>query len=108
MTSIITAPGLVSISGSKPTIHDTGVVRWNGQTQQLEVMGSGSTWHVLYESSTTIDFDVDTKMLLGWVRQRIIEEAKLKEYCEKHPGLKDVKEKYDIMLALIHQKNEDK
>jgi hypothetical protein len=104
MTNIVggPGPGIAVLPGSKPYITNTGVVRWNGSTQNLEVM-NGNNWDVLYEPVTTIEFDLETKMLLGWVKQRILEEKRIAEYCEKHPGLKDVKEKYEVMLALVRQ-----
>lgn len=108
MTNIIAGPGLTVLPGSKPYITTTGVVRWNGNTQNLEVMGNGSNWDVLYDPVTNIEIDLETKMLLGWVKQRVLDEKRIAEYCEKHPGLKDVKEKYEVMLALVRQENEHK
>ena len=109
MTNISASPGFTVISGSKQPIYTTGVVRWNGETQNLEVMGNGSTWHTIYESPASIDFDTETKILLGWVRRRVADDLMLSQYCEKYPGLKDLKEKYEIMLALVRQEeNSDK
>jgi len=93
--------GILVSRGYQPYISQTGITRWNGANQRLEVMGNGNDWHTLDDSHPTISLSDDVMSSVLWVQKKIAEEDKISELCEKHVGLKDLKEKYEIMLALV-------
>lgn len=91
-------------SPSKPYVSQTGVVRWNGQAQRLEVMGPGNDWYALDNGgSGSVGLTPAAEATLMWAQRKMAEEANLAALMEKHPGLKDAKEKFDIMLALTKE-----
>jgi hypothetical protein len=74
-----------------------GDVRMNNGN--LEVY-SGGCWMAI-NSSVDIQLPDGTQNVLQWARKKMAEEQKLKELCEKYPGLKQAKEKYEIIKALV-------
>jgi len=98
--------GGVLVNGStKPYCSTTGILRWNGGTQKVEVMepGSNSAWTPIPDSMTNINLDPHTQEVLMWASKKMNDEKRLEYLCEKHPGLKDLHEKFEIMLALVRK-----
>jgi hypothetical protein len=86
--------------GSSTYITATGVVRWNGNSQRLEVMDR-DMWIPMYGGVATIAPGPTLNRVISWASVKMEEEEQLKVLMDKHPGLKDTKEKFDIMLALV-------
>lgn len=76
-----------------------GMVRFNGN--KLEAYDGHSWLEVLF--STQLQFDYQTREVLQWATEKRNEELKLKAMCEKYPSLKDLKEKLDVVLALVRE-----
>ena len=116
MNNIRAGLGLEVISPYQPQLDKTGVVRWNGVTHQLEVMSNdGYNYNNQWIPLTTpgemqIGLSPAYENAVHWAMIKMHEENKLKELLDKHPGLKDLKEKYEVMLALVreHESNGDK
>lgn len=99
----------VIASHSPPYCYTTGFIRWNGNTQQMEVeTAGGSSWTPLPPATTMIGLEHEVQSVLNWARAKMVEEASEAELMEKHPGLKDAKEKYLIMKHLVKQEEEKK
>jgi hypothetical protein len=77
-----------------------GNMRYNTQNQNLEVY-DGATWQVLQPTYATVGLSYEAESLLNWARDKRNEELEFKALIEKHPGVKDLKEKLDIMVALV-------
>jgi hypothetical protein len=101
INNITGAPGINVMPGNKPYITISGVVRWNGSQQRLEVMDRDSWMPLDVGSSWTIAPDYSLTNVINWVNIKIAKEEQLQVLMDKHPGLKDLKEKFDIMLALV-------
>lgn len=101
MSDYVGGPGIV-VSGGMPNVYTTGIIRWNGSAQRKEVM-SGDTWIPLQDAIGNIMLSPDVLDVVAWAKKKMIEEAELVKLCAEHPGLKDVKEKFDIMLALVKE-----
>lgn len=100
---------IAGVSSSNNYVPQTGMVRWNGSTQQFDVMDQ-QNWIPLYQTDVSIGPDYGLTNIMNWARIKMAEEDQLKVLMDKHPGLKDVKEKFDIMLALVRNNefSEDK
>jgi len=110
--NIKSGPGIEILNSSySPSVSHTGMVRWNGTTQLLEVMTNEPTiynaqWVALSNGSELmVSIDPTYRIAFDWAVKKMTEEAKLKDLLAKHPGLKNLKEKYEVMLALV-QENE--
>lgn len=82
-----------------------GMVRYNGLTKNFEVY-DGITWITVPTSVASVGLTDEAVSLLEWAREKRNEEARLKALADKHPGIKDLKEKLDIMVALVKDYNE--
>lgn len=106
MTSITAGPGLEVVPGYQPYISTTGIVRWNGLSKRLEVMEQNG-WTSLEVSPTHISIDARVNNILNWASIKMAEEQRLQVLLDKHPGLKDLQEKFNLMLALVKEHEND-
>jgi hypothetical protein len=63
----------------------------------------GVSWQPIIGLSYTADLDPETQSLLEWAREKREAEQRLIQLCSEHPGLREAKERFDIMLALVSQ-----
>jgi uncharacterized protein (DUF2345 family) len=63
-----------------------GMVRYNNGN--IEVYDGGS-WLVLQSSYPTIELDSETKEILQWAQNRMVEEERMKALADKHPAVAD-------------------
>ena len=79
-----------------------GMLRMMGTN--LEVY-DGNTWQKV-NPSINVCLTSSAEDSLAWVEQKRHEEADLVKLIDKHPGLKDAKERFDVMLALVKEYDE--
>lgn len=77
-----------------------GMVRYNGNNQNFEVY-DGSGWMMLSGNYSSVELDDDTQSILAWAKARRAQEQQLEKLCQEHAGIRDLKEKLDIMVALV-------
>ena len=77
-----------------------GNMRYNPNTQNTEVW-DGTAWISMATSFATVELNYEAQELLDWARQKRSEELTLKELMEKHPGVQDLEQKLDVMVALV-------
>ena len=87
-------------------LPSTGLLRFNGNTQQLEVY-DGYTWVTIHSPDAYVDLTGPAKETLDWARKQMEEEARLKARAETDPTMKSllnelnsVKEKIKIVEIL--------
>ena len=94
-------------SYSPPHIYGSGQsagqVRYNTNTQQMEVY-DGSTWMSI-STTASVGLSGEAEEAIRWARATMAEEAALKERLERHPGLKDAYEKFQIMDILCREED---
>ena len=106
--------GLLGNQGIKVSDGDTSVPyiypnTINPMTGMMRVWGTdmqvfdGSSWLNMNSSYATVSLDPESQVLLVWVRRKMVEEQVLQSLMEKHPGLKDAKDRYEVMLALVKE-----
>lgn len=79
-----------------------GDVRFNTAGQYLEVY-DGSQWHQIYQNHANVSLSSEAVELLDWAKNKRIEERNLQNLMDQHPGLKDLHEKFEIMLELVRK-----
>lgn len=103
-TVVGTGSVVSSTIGNGSYVPDSGVVRFNAQSRSLEVLQSSGNWLPLNTDSVNINLSSAAEAAIAWALNQMSREAELAELCAQHPGLKDAKEKFDIMKALVsHQ-----
>jgi len=112
MIKSITAGSGLTISGMytsnpyiSPGANGAGMLRWNPNMGYMEV-NDGSTWLQITMSAPTIELAPHVQAMLNWAQTKMAEEAKLTELVNRHPGIQDLKEKLDIMVALVRKENQ--
>jgi hypothetical protein len=98
----------ISVGGagtSLPWINTTqpmaGMLRSNPSVNRIEVY-DGQNW-VSIGNDTHIDLSESAKETLTWARKKMEEEKQLTELMEKHPGLKDLHDKFKMMKILCQE-----
>ena len=51
----------------------------------------------------TVSMDYEVQNILNWAKDKMLEDQRLKELAKKHPGITDLQQKLDIMIALVQQ-----
>jgi len=83
--------------------QSAGQVRYNTTTQQMEVY-DGSTW-ISISQTATVGLTAPAEEAIRWAQNKMAEEADLKARLERHPGLKDAYEKFQIMDIMTREEN---
>ena len=65
-----------------------GQVRYNGSSQTMEVY-DGMTWLTLTPSYPTVELTGEVQAILNWAKEKIHEEARIRELAAKHPSVAD-------------------
>lgn len=102
----------IQVSGGSPATTyispgsvGSGMMRYNGNMNCIEI-NDGITWKQLDTSYAQIQLDAEAQELLDYVREKKQKEQRLDELMAQHPGLKDLHDKFEVMLALVQQSNE--
>ena len=80
---------------------NVGAVRYNPSSSCMEVW-DGTAWQQ-YRDDSTVDLANETKATLDWARQKMQEEQRLEQLMAQHPGLRDLHERFEVMLRLVQQ-----
>lgn len=94
--------------GNKPYINTTqaasGTLRYNHNNNGgcMEVY-DGQNWVPIANGTANIDLNENVKRTLEWAEKKMQEEIKLKAMIERHPGLKDLHDKFEMMKVLCHE-----
>lgn len=83
-------------------VRVTGTIRYNANISQLEVY-DGHDWRTFNTSHAAVDLTARAKEILIWAEYKMHEERKLKELMERHPGLRDLHNKLEMMKVLCHE-----
>lgn len=86
------------------TLQSAGQMRYNTNTQQIEVY-DGNSW-ISISQTATVGLNYEAEEAIRWVQKKMSEERELKARMERHPGLKDAYEKFQIMDILTREEDE--
>ena len=87
-----------------PGALGAGMMRWNPNTSTIEV-NDGNSWVSMGIGYATVELNPDAESLLEWARKKRDEELRIKALADQHPGIKDLQEKLDMMLALVKEQD---
>ena len=77
-----------------------GQLRFSTSNQCLEIF-DGNVCHQWQSSVTNVGLNERAESLLDWAQEKMKEEEKLKSLMAKHPGLKDLHEKLEVMKLMV-------
>ena len=93
--------GYSNVPPISPGAQSAGMLRWNTNSNTIEVY-NGIAWFSI-ETSTNIFLGNDAQQAIDWAIKKMQDEEKLKSLMQKHPGLKDLNDKFEIMKALCYE-----
>jgi hypothetical protein len=80
-----------------------GMVRYyNGQ---LEVF-DGMIWHPI-RKTIRVRLQDGAEESIAWARKKMQEEKELQQLIDEYPNVKDLKEKLDILVALVREEKKN-
>ena len=82
-----------------PGSMSAGMMRYNSNTQTIEVY-DGNVWLAL-AGSADVSLSPEAQQVMDWAYKKMKEDEHLEVLMEKHPGLKDLHEKFTLMKALV-------
>lgn len=82
-----------------PGSMSAGMVRYNNSSANLEVY-DGNAWLTL-SGSADVGLTPEAQATLDWAYKKMKEDEQLEELMKKHPGLKELHEKFELMKALV-------
>lgn len=88
-----------------PGTQGAGQVRYNTNSNIMEVW-DGVTWKEISNNYVSIGLTSEAEMLLDWARDKRNEDIEFKALMELHPGVRDLKEKLDLMISLVAKEQE--
>jgi hypothetical protein len=101
-SQIFNGSGIASINnGARPST--SGAVYWDNSAGCVKVVDSFGNAQSVYAPSQMITLDGPTLTVIEWGKKKMADEQQLNALLEQHPGLKELKDKFDVMLALVQQ-----
>jgi len=79
----------------------SGMLRLNPKMNRIEVY-DGQNWQSL-GGDANVDLSENTKEVLIWAKTKMQHERQLESLMERHPGLKDLHDKFQIMKVLCQE-----
>ena len=98
----IVAIGQSSLPYINMSVPSAGMMRYNGNSQSIEVY-DGSNWIQLGMESSTIGTSLALDETVVWAQTKMAEEKRIKELCEKFPALQKAKDNFDIVYKLVNE-----
>ena len=103
----ITGGRYITVSGGtssdpyiSPGAMGAGMVRYNSNMNCMEV-NDGNSWRQLGMNYANLELNVEAQSILDWAKNKMAEEKKLDELCEKYPGLRKARDNYEVFLKLV-------
>lgn len=88
----------VNYTGMEPP---SGILYWDRELAMIKTI-SGTEVTTSY-LDTTISFNSEVTDIIKWAKDMMDRERKLDELCEKHPGLKECRNTFDVMRRLCEE-----
>lgn len=84
-----------------------GQVRFDSSRQIFETY-DGASWHPIHIGHASIELNHEAITALDWVQHKMQKERELQELLAKHPGLKDLYDKFEMLKVLCEQEEKEK
>jgi hypothetical protein len=102
--TIVAGPGIIT-NTSSVTPTSSGMMVWDGTNRKVNIVDPNypTSQNSVYPSTQMVSLDTETLGVIQWARKKMMDEQTIAALMAQHPGLKDLKEKYEVMLALVQE-----
>lgn len=97
--------GYNNVPPISPGAQSAGILRYNGNNNSIEVY-NGMAWYPI-DTHAVVNLSEAAYEALKWTEQKMREEAQLKSLMARHPGLKDLNDKFEMMRVLCQQEENE-
>ena len=94
-------PGYGNVPPISPGAQSAGMLRWNTSSNTIEVY-NGVAWFSV-DTTANISLSDSAQSALDWAVNKMQEEDRLKSLMDRHPGLKDLNDKFEMMKVLCQE-----
>lgn len=82
-----------------PGSMSAGMMRYNPNNNCVEVY-DGNSWFT-FSGHAEVSLTPEAQRIMAWAKDKMRQEEELAELMKKHPGLKDLYDKFELMKALV-------
>lgn len=93
--------GYNNVPPISPGAQSAGMLRYNINSNSIEVY-NGVAWFSI-DTNIQLNLSEAAHSALTWTENKMREESKLKELMSRHPGLKDLHDKFEMMKVLCQE-----
>jgi len=104
---IVVSDGYIHRPSISPGAQSAGMVRYNTNTDNLEVY-DGIGWQPIGNASPTVDLSPMARQAVDWAVRKQREEDELEALMKKHPGLRELHNQLEMMKILCQEESESK
>ena len=83
-------------------LQNVGNMRFNTTSQCMEVY-DGNYWIQINMGSVNVGLNYEAESILDWAKKKRDDDEQLKVLMERHPGLKDLHDKLEMMKVLCQE-----
>jgi hypothetical protein len=102
---IVVSDGYIHRPTISPGAQSAGMVRYNTNTDNLEVY-DGTGWQTIGIASPTVDLSPLARQAVDWAVRKQREEDELEALMKQHPGLRELHDQLEMMKILCQEKSE--
>ena len=98
---------ILTAGGSTPMVPQiSGAVYWDGNRSQFKVLDGLGGSQDMHFANASITPGHELMEMIGWWRNKEIEEANLKNLCAQYPNLAEAKQEFDVLHKLLKEAHE--
>jgi hypothetical protein len=93
--------GYNNVPPISPGAQSAGILRYNSNNNTIEVY-NGVAWFSI-DTNINLNLSEAAHSALTWAEIKMREEARLKDLMSRHPGLKELHDKFEMMRVLCQE-----
>ena len=98
--------GYSNVPPISPGAQSAGMLRYNTSSNTIEVY-NGVAWFSI-ETATDIFLSPVAQQAIDWSIKKMEEESRLQSLMARHPGLKELNDKFEMMKILCQEEEKHK
>jgi hypothetical protein len=98
--------GFSNVPPISPGAQSAGMLRWNTSSNTIEVY-NGVAWFGV-ETTADISLSPVAQQAVDWSIKKMEEDLQLQSLMARHPGLKDLNDKFEMMRILCQEEEKYK
>ena len=98
--------GYSNVPPMSPGAQSAGMLRWNTSSNSIEVY-NGVAWFSV-DTTTDVFLSPMAQQAMDWSIKKMEEDLRLQSLMARHPGLKELNDKFEMMKILCQEEEKHK